>query len=120
MVGQDGRSDVPALTASGTRQADPGDGTRPARARAPRRWRLRNWRMRWRVLALVVIPTAAALALGALRIGAAQEASAAASRTAQLGMLGTDITALAEAVQDERDLTAGYVAARQAGEKALA
>ncbi len=76
--------------------------------------------MRWRVLALVLVPTVAALTLGALRVQEASSTAATASRTAQLGVLGSDITALAEAVEDERDLTAGYVAARQSGQGALA
>jgi signal transduction histidine kinase len=76
---------------------------------------LRNWRMRWRVVALVVIPTAAAIALGTLRVQAAQNTSSAAARIEQLGVLGGNITALVEAIEDERDLTAGYVATRLAG-----
>jgi signal transduction histidine kinase len=76
--------------------------------------------MRWRVLALVLVPTVAALTLGALRVQAAATTAANASRTAQLGVLGGDITTLAEAVEDERDITAGYVAARQGGQTALA
>ena len=71
--------------------------------------------MRWRVLALVLVPTVAALTLGALRVQAASDTAATASRTAQLGALGSDVTTLAEAVEDERDLTAGYVAAQQSG-----
>ena len=72
--------------------------------------------MRWRVVALVVLPTAAAITLGGLRIQAAQDTSAAAARIEQLGVLGGDMTALTEAIEDERDLTAGYVATRLAGE----
>jgi len=75
--------------------------------------------MRWRVLALVLVPTVAALTLGALRVQASATTAANASRTAQLGVLGSDITTLAEAVEDERDLTAGYVAARQGNQAAL-
>src|SRR6185312_7197835 len=40
--------------------------------------------------------------------------------TAQLGALGGAITTLAESVEDERDLTAGFIAAHQAGQTALA
>jgi signal transduction histidine kinase len=76
--------------------------------------------MRWRVLALVLVPTVAALILGTLRVQAASETAATASRTAQLGALGGAITTLAESVEDERDLTAGFIAAHQAGQTALA
>jgi signal transduction histidine kinase len=72
--------------------------------------------MRWRVLALVLIPSVAALTLGALRVQAASDTAATASRTAVLGALGSGITTLAESVEDERDLTAGFVASHQAGQ----
>ena len=75
--------------------------------------------MRWRVLALVLVPTVAALTLGTLRVSAAATTAATASRTAQLGAVGSAVTTLSEAVQDERDLTAGYIAANQGGQKAL-
>jgi signal transduction histidine kinase len=88
--------------------ARPPDGER----RAPRIWQVRNWRVRWRVLALVLIPTLAAVALGGARIQAARDTSAAAGRTGQLGTLGTNLTKLVESLEDERDLTAGYVAAK--------
>jgi signal transduction histidine kinase len=122
MVGQDSRSIVPASVVNGTpphaQQAYPSGTVQHGRTPTP--WHLRNWRMRWRVLALVLVPTVAALTLGALRVQAAATTAANASRTAQLGVVGSDITALAEAVEDERDLTAGYVAARQGGQTALA
>jgi signal transduction histidine kinase len=75
--------------------------------------------MRWRVLTLVLVPTVAALVLGTLRVQAASDTAATASRTTQLGALGSAITTLAEAVEDERDLTAGFIAAHQAGQTAL-
>jgi len=118
MVDNDSRSIAPASAADGA-PPEAGSGViRPSQTST--RWHLRNWRMRWRVLALVLIPTVAALTLGALRVQAAATTAANASRTAQLGVLGSDITTLAEAVEDERDLTAGYIAAHQGGQAALA
>jgi signal transduction histidine kinase len=118
MVGNDSRSLVAALAANGAPpQSGPGNIGRPSRT--PNPWHLRNWRMRWRVLALVLVPTVAALALGAFRVQAASETAATASRTAQLGALGSAVTTLAESVEDERDLIAGYIAARQGGQTAL-
>lgn len=99
-----------------------GTGGLPMSARPVQRrpqWRLRNWRIRWRVLGLVVIPTVAALMLGTLRVQAAQDTSEAASRIEQLSILGADITSLAEAMEDERDLTAGYIATRESSQTAL-
>src|SRR5690242_16014822 len=118
MVGNDSRSLVPALAAGGAPpRPAPRSVVRPSRT--SNRWHLRNWRMRWRVLALVLVPTVAALILGTLRVQAASDTAATASRTAQLGALGGAITTLAEAVEDERDLTAGYVGAREAGQTPL-
>ena len=118
MVGNESRSLGPAPAAS---DAPPQPGlrnvVRPARTSSP--LHLRNWRVRWRVLALVLVPTVAALTLGALRVQAASDTAATASRTAQLGALGSAVTALAESVEDERDLTAGYIAARQGGQAKL-
>ncbi|MGD0554708.1 MAG: nitrate- and nitrite sensing domain-containing protein [Streptosporangiaceae bacterium] len=76
---------------------------------------LRNWRMRWRLVALVAIPTVAAIVLGGVRIEAARSTASEFAQVDQLAVLGGDITALVNAVEDERDITAGYVAANQAG-----
>ena len=81
---------------------------------------LRNWRIRWRVIALVIIPTIAAISLGGVRIQAARTTAANFARVSQLALLGSDVTALAQAVEDERDLTAGAIAARQVGDTTLA
>jgi signal transduction histidine kinase len=107
-----------AVAALATRDAPPvPPEARPSggERQAPRPWQLRNWRVRWRVLALVLIPTMAAVALGGARIQAARDTSAAAGRTGQLGTLGTNLTALVESLEDERDLTAGYVAGKLSG-----
>ena len=109
---------LPSSAADGGPPGQAADSGGGVRQRWMSVWLVRNWRIRSRVLALVVIPTVAAIALGALRIQAAQSTSAAAARTSRLGVLGGDITALAESVQDERDLTAGYVATRLSGDNA--
>jgi signal transduction histidine kinase len=72
---------------------------------------LRNWRVRWRVLALIALPTVAALTLGGIRIESAVHSAAAFQRIERLAILGGDVTALAQAMEDERDITAGYIAA---------
>jgi signal transduction histidine kinase len=120
MVGNDNHSIVPVRTAVGTPpQVSPAGVVVKASRKSPR-WRPRNWRVRWRVLALVLVPTLAALALGGLRIEAANATAASAARTSQLGVVGSAVTTLAEAVADERDLSAGFVAAQQNGRTAQA
>jgi signal transduction histidine kinase len=79
---------------------------------------LRNWRVRWRVLALVIVPTIAAIVLGGIRVEAARSTAANFARINQVATLGRDFTTLTESVEDERDLTAGLLASQQTGEKA--
>ncbi len=89
----------------------PDDSTPRAPARAGgSRFALSNWRVRWRLLALVVIPTLAAVILGGLRISSAASSALAFKRTEQLAVLNSDIIRLAQSMEDERDLTAGYIA----------
>jgi signal transduction histidine kinase len=108
----------PALEPSGASLSSPAGG-RDGPGRAPSPFLLRNWRMRWRLVALVVIPTVAAIALGAVRIQAARDSAADFAQVDRLAVLGTDVTALAQAIEDERDLTAGYIAAHQSGPPSL-
>jgi signal transduction histidine kinase len=75
--------------------------------------RLRNWRVRWRLFALVIVPTVAAIVLGLVRIEAANTTASNFGRISQLATLGQDFTALTQSVENERDLTAGYLASKQ-------
>jgi signal transduction histidine kinase/outer membrane murein-binding lipoprotein Lpp len=84
------------------------------RAAAPRsgsRLALSNWRVRWRILALIVVPTLAAVILGGLRISSAATSALADKRTENVAQLNADVVRLAQNMEDERDLTAGYIAA---------
>jgi signal transduction histidine kinase/outer membrane murein-binding lipoprotein Lpp len=86
------------------------------RAAAPRsgsRLALSNWRVRWRILALIVVPTLAAVILGGLRISSGATSALADKRTQQVALLNADVVRLAQNMEDERDLTAGYIAAGQ-------
>src|SRR5215470_8405292 len=84
-------------------------------AKGPRyRWgsrlALRNWRVPWRLIALIVIPTVVAMAFAGLRVAAAAGSAASFGRSAQLAVLGQQVTGLAQAMEDERDLTASFIA----------
>ena len=72
---------------------------------------LRNWRVTWRLIALIVIPTVMGLIFGGLRIAAADNTASQFGQVRQLALLGQQVTGLVQALEDERDLTAGYVAA---------
>jgi signal transduction histidine kinase len=120
MVDRDsGRLAVAVAVPRGAPPAPPGAHSPGGQLRRPS-WHLRNWRVRWRILALVLIPSVAALVLGGVRIQAARDTSAAAGRTGQLAALGTNLTALVESLQDERDLTAGYVSGKLSNNMAQA
>ena len=76
---------------------------------------LRNWRVPWRLIALIAIPTVVAMVFAGLRVEAAANSAAAFGRSAQLAVLGEQVTALAQGMEDERDLTATFIANGRAG-----
>ncbi len=71
---------------------------------------LRNWRVPWRLIALITIPTVVAMAFAGLRVAAAASSAANFGRSAQLAALGQQVTGLAQAMEDERDLSANFIA----------
>jgi signal transduction histidine kinase len=85
-----------------------------ASARAPRRLRslsLRNWPVSRRLVAVIVLAVVMGLVFGGLRVAAAVDTAQGFARTTQLAVLGEQVTALAQAMEDERDQTAAYDAA---------
>ena len=85
------------------------DGQRSAAGRGSR-FALRNWRVSWRLIALIAIPTVTAMAFGLVRIQEAMKSAASDQRVEQLANLGSAVTHLAFAMEDERDGLAGYIA----------
>ena len=114
----DGNGGTATLTVPGAPPGAPapGDVDEVPRAAAPRsgsRLALSNWRVRWRILALIVVPTLAAVILGGLRISSGATSALADKRTQQVALLNADVVRLVQNMEDERDLTAGYIAAGQ-------
>ena len=93
--------DVPAMRASG--QA----GTPPDR---PRRSSLANWSVSTRLVALFLMASLLGLVFGGLRIADTVQTASDYSRSVQLADIGKQSTALAQAMEDERDRTAGVIA----------
>jgi signal transduction histidine kinase len=87
----------------------PPGGAVPATGRTSRR-ALKNWRLRSRLLLLVIIPTLTAIVLGGIRISSSIQSARSYQRVEKLASLGKEITVLAQALQDERDQTAFYIA----------
>jgi signal transduction histidine kinase len=65
--------------------------------------------VRRRLVALVAIPTIAAVALGGFRIELSVRSALQYQRIHHLAVLGGDVSGLAQALQNERDTTAGYI-----------
>jgi signal transduction histidine kinase len=117
-LGKDGARSAPGLGRSGgAGQADSnGAGRRQVAAALPSSRRaLKNWRVRSRLLLLITIPTLTAVALGGIRIASSVQSALAYQRVLQLTTLSSDITALAQRLEDERDQTVYYIALGRAG-----
>ena len=81
----------------------------PASARS--RFALTNWRVRWRLVAVIAVPTLTAAILGSLQIYGDVSNWSAAGRVQHLAQLNIAVVQLTQALEDERDLSAGYAAA---------
>jgi len=106
-----------AIGANSTGQAGSGPGSgrhtgKKARrvARRPYRLSLSNWPVSTRLVAVFMVASATGLVLGGLRVAGAISTSDSYGRTAQVALLGEQATHLAQALEDERDLYAGYAA----------
>ncbi len=73
-------------------------------------WRLRNWRVRARLVALILVPTAAAVLLGGVQVFASTGAAADYARTNQLARLSEQVGGLTHVLSAERARTAWYIA----------
>jgi signal transduction histidine kinase len=70
---------------------------------------LKNWRVRSRLVLLIAIPTLTAVVLGGIGVVSSVKSYLAYQRVEQLAKLSTDITVLAQRLEDERDQTVYYV-----------
>jgi len=79
-------------------------------------WRsLKNWRVRSRLLLLIIIPTLTAVVLGGTYIVTSIQNAVAYQRVETLANLSSDITTLAASLENERDQTLEYIGSGQAG-----
>ncbi|WP_184942488.1 nitrate- and nitrite sensing domain-containing protein [Kitasatospora kifunensis] len=68
---------------------------------------MRNWRIRTRLIALLLLPVVVALVLGGLRISSSMASSKQMAQMSNLSDLAVKATALADALETERDVSAG-------------
>ncbi|MFI6101810.1 nitrate- and nitrite sensing domain-containing protein [Lentzea sp. NPDC051213] len=88
----------------------PGSGQGPGRSAG---WLLRNWRLRTKLLAVLLIPTVCALALGGLRVRSDLQAATEFNNLANQIRLETAVADLVQQLQRERDLSVSYVASNK-------
>ncbi|MFI6157867.1 nitrate- and nitrite sensing domain-containing protein [Kitasatospora sp. NPDC051170] len=79
------------------------------RATGINRLAMRNWRIRTRLIALLALPVLVSLVLGGLRIQSSMQNSQQLAQMANLSDLAKKATNLADALQTERDISAGPI-----------
>jgi signal transduction histidine kinase len=73
------------------------------------RWRLRNWRLRWKLLIVLLVPLVTAVALGALRVTTQLQNAGVYNRIEQQLALGSSLSDVMDSVQREREQTTLFV-----------
>jgi signal transduction histidine kinase len=91
----------------------------PAAVRKGRSHGLKNWRVRSRLLLLIAIPTVTAVILGGIRITSSVQTALAYQRVLQLANTTSDVSTLAQQLQNERDQTVYYIAEGAHGGRAV-
>ncbi len=81
---------------------------------------LKNWRVRSRLILLVLIPTLTAVLLGGIRIGSSLSSALAYQRVEQQANLSGKITGMVQALQNEREATVEYIILADNGGRAAA
>jgi signal transduction histidine kinase len=114
---QPGTALAPVTRSAGSR------GSSASRAAPPRsrrqgsgqsRYALANWRVRYRLAAVIAVPTLIAAGLGAFLIYGDVNNWVAAGRVEHLAELNASVVKLTQALENERDLSAGFAADRTA------
>jgi len=72
-------------------------------------------RMRWRLAAVIAVPAVIAAALSAVQISSDVSNEVTSGRVQHLAVLDAAVVTLTQALEDERDLSAGYAARGRAG-----
>ncbi|WP_243727004.1 sensor histidine kinase [Actinocrispum wychmicini] len=91
-------------------------GPRGARAGSP--WRVRNWRLRTKILAVLIVPTLTALALGFLRAQADLKSADDFKQTVNQVDLARNVTLVVHELQKERTLAVDNVARGRSADRA--
>ena len=95
-------------------------GAASSQLRRGSRFSLSNWRVRWRLIAIIAVPTVTAMILGGIQIGNSVSNYVAFQRVQTLAHLNALVVNAAAALADERDDMAGYVASSRQNAQMLA
>jgi signal transduction histidine kinase len=111
-IGQSGQPDLSAASApaQSVNPAASASAQLPA-ARKGSLLSISNWRVRWRLVAIIAVPTLTALALGVIQIFGSVNNYQSFKRVQNLANLNAQVVAAAGQLADERDATAGFVGA---------
>ncbi|ACU39237.1 sensor histidine kinase [Actinosynnema mirum] len=110
----EGRPERTQLDAGAQGKApDPGPGTTttPTAGRGISRWRLRNWKLRSKLVVVLLVPAMSTLALAGLRLTTQLDDVELYGKVQRELQLSAQAAAVGDALQLERDAAVGYVAA---------
>ena len=96
--------------------AAPGRSGQPRATRRPQgrsRFALANWRVRWRLVGVIAVPTLTAAFLGAFTIYGDVGNWQANGRVQHLAQLNTDVVKFSQSLEDELNLSAAYASANR-------
>jgi hypothetical protein len=99
-----------ALPQASMVRAAPPQPRQPSATRS--RFALVNWRVRWRLAAVIAVPTLTAAVLGALTINGDVNKWEATGRVQHLAQLNSDVVSYSQALEDELNLSAAFAATR--------
>lgn len=105
-----GQANLPVPASQARRDGAPA----PAGGAAPRkgsRFSISNWRVRWRLIAIITVPTVTALILGVIQIYGSVNNYTSFKRVQELAAINSLVVQASGDLADERDAAAGFVAA---------
>src|SRR5690349_7079498 len=109
--GTSGPANMPVPLAQARRGGAPVPATVLTTGRKGSPFSISNWRVRWRLIAIITVPTVTALILGVIQIVGSVNNYASFKRVQDLANLNSLVVQTAGLLADERDDTAGFVAA---------
>jgi len=104
-----GPVNLPVPVSQGRAGAPVPVGSPAARKGSP--FSISNWRVRWRLIAIITVPTVTALILGVIQIVGSVNNYSSFKRVQELATLNSLVVQAAGNLADERDAAAGFVAA---------